>query len=263
MIQIDEALCIGCGACAKDCPGNAIRVEEGKAKYRKDCIHCGHCVAVCPTRAVAIPEYDMEDVEEYEKDSFAIAPENFLHAVKFRRSIRNFKEEPIGREKLERILDAGRYSPTAKNAQNCRFILLQKELEEFKQEVWAQMPTIVEQLKETVPAYARLFELFYRKYQRDPKDDTLFFNTTSFLVIASENPLDGGLAAANMENMAVAEGAGVLYSGYLMRVIENSPRLKEWLGIEDTPVSCCMLLGYPAVKYRRTAPRRAGKIEWR
>ena len=44
--------------------------------------------------------------------------------------------------------------------------------------------------------------------------------TTSFLVIASKNPLDGGLAAANIENMAVAEGAGALYSGYMMRVIE-------------------------------------------
>ena len=49
-------------------------------------------------------------------------------------------------------------------------------------------------------------ELFYLKHQKNPKDDTFFFNTTSFLVIASKNPLDGGLAAANIENMAVAEG---------------------------------------------------------
>ena len=82
-------------------------------------------------------------------------------------------------------------------------------------------------------------------------------------MIASKNPLDGGLAAANIENMAVAEGAGALYSGYMMRVIEASPVLKEWLCISELPVSCCMLLGYPAVSYKRTAPRKKGNIEWR
>lgn len=263
MVEINKELCIGCGSCVKDCAGRALKVEDGKAVYKKDCIHCGHCVAICPVNAVSIPEYDMEEVEEYDKDTFDIHPVNFLHTVKFRRSIRDFKPEPIEREKLERILNAGRYSATAKNTQGCRFILLKDRLEEFKELVWQEMPKIIETLKETLPDYARAFELFYLKHQKNPKDDTFFFNTTSFLVIATSNPWDGGLAAANIENMAVAEGAGVLYSGYMMRVINASPVLKEWLGIEDTPVSCCMLLGYPKVSYKRTAPRRKGNIDWR
>ena len=82
-------------------------------------------------------------------------------------------------------------------------------------------------------------------------------------MIAADNPLDGGLAAANIENMAVAEGAGVLYSGYLARIIEACPVLKEWLGIPDTPLVCCMLAGYPAVTYKRTAPRKEADIVWR
>lgn len=263
MVQIKKELCVGCGACAKDCPGHAIQIIEGKAEIRRDCIHCGHCVAICPVSAVSIPEYDMEEVEEYDENSFTVVPENFLHAVKFRRSIRNFKEQPIEKDKLKRILDAGRYTATAKNLQENHFILLQDELQEFKDLVWKEMPNILETLKVEAPEYARPFEYFYLKYQRNPKDDTFFFNTTSFLVIASRNPLDGGLAAANIENMAVAEGAGALYSGYMMRVIESSPVLKEWLGITGIPVSCCMLLGYPAVSYRRTAPRKKSEVVWR
>ena len=247
----------------KDCPGKALAIEEGKAVYKRECIHCGHCVAICPVNAVSIPEYDMEEVEEYKEETFTVAPENFLHAVKFRRSIRDFRPEPIEQEKMKRIINAGRYTATAKNRQACKFIVLREQLEEFKELVWKEMPSILEVLKETAPAYARAFELFYLKHQKNPKDDTFFFNTTSFLVIASKNPLDGGLAAANIENMAVAEGAGALYSGYMMRVIEASPVLKEWLGISELPVSCCMLLGYPAVSYKRTAPRRKGNIEWR
>lgn len=263
MVEIQKDLCIGCGACAKDCPGHAIKIEEGKAEIKRDCIHCGHCVAICPVNAVAIPEYDMEEVEEYDPDTFTISPENFLHAVKFRRSIRDFKEQPIEKEKLKRILDAGRYTATAKNLQECRFIVLQDELKEFKELMWKEMPNILAELKENAPDYARAFELFYLRHQKNPEQDTFFFNTTSFLVIASQNPLDGGLAAANIENMAVAEGAGVLYSGYMMRVIESSPVLKEWLGIAEIPVSCCMLLGYPAVTYKRTAPRKKSEVVWR
>ena len=129
--------------------------------------------------------------------------------------------------------------------------------------MWEEMPGIVAGLKETLPAYARLFEFFCLRRKRDPKDDPLFFNTTSFLVITAKDLLDGGLAAANIENMAVAEGAGVLYSGYLMRVIKASARLKEWLGItEEEQIACCMLMGYPAVSYRRTAPEeKADRVE--
>ena len=49
----------------------------------------------------------MEDVEAYDATTFTIAPENFLHAVKFRRSIRSYQDKPMEREKLARIVDAG------------------------------------------------------------------------------------------------------------------------------------------------------------
>ena len=263
MVQIEKDKCIGCGECVKDCPGSAIKLAEGKAEYIRDCIHCGHCVAICPVNAVSIPEYDMEDVEEYREESFNINPVNFLHAVKFRRSIRNFKPNLIEEEKVIRLLNAGRYTATAKNLQACTFVFIQDGLEEFKRLVWKEMPAIVEQLKESLPEYARAFGYFYKKWQKNPKDDTFFFNTPAFLVIASDNSLDAGLASANIENMAVAEGLGVLYSGYMMRVIGNSPVLKEWLGIGEKAVSSCMLMGYPAVSYKRTAPRKKADIIWK
>lgn len=263
MVNIDQELCIGCNACAADCPGNAIKVEDKKAQVVRSCIQCGHCVAICPVKAVSIPEYEMDDVEEYDADAFKVCPENFLHAVKFRRSIRNFKEMQIEKEKVVRVLDAGRYSATAKNMQDCTFIFVQEKLSEFKELVWKEMPGIIESLKESYPDYASAFQYFYRKWSRNPEDDTFFFNTPAFLVIASLNPLDGGIAAANIENMAVAEELGMLYSGYMMRVVESSQALKEWLGMGDKHASCCLLMGYPAVSYKRTAPRKSADIIWK
>lgn len=263
MVRIDQDICIGCGTCIRDCFNRALVLEDGRAKVTKPCIECGHCVALCPVRAVSIPEYDMEDIEEYDAETFSVNPENMLHAVKFRRSIRNYRPYQIEREKAEHILDAGRYSATAKNLQGCTFIFVQENLEEFKRLVWGEMPEILKMLEKTATAYARVFGGFYEKWKEDPKADNLFFNAPSFLMVASDNPLDGGLAAANIENVAVAEGLGALYSGYLMRIISARPALREWLGMGEKAATCCMLLGYPAVTYLRTAPRKKGDIIWK
>ena len=263
MIVIEKEKCIGCGLCVKDCPAGKLKLEEQKAVYTPGCIECGHCVAVCPRAAASIPEYDMADVEEYNEDEFSIDPEHFLRAVKFRRSIRSYREQPLEKENLEKILQAGRYTPTAKNSQSCRFIVLRDELEEFKTLLWEEIPELADRMKGEMPQYAMLFKFMYRSWKKDHDADQLFFNAPSCIMVVSENPLDGGLAAANMETMAVAEGAGVLYSGYLQRIIEASPKLKEWLGIPERHLTSCMLIGYPAVTYKRTAPRKKADIVWR
>ncbi len=44
--------CIACGACADQCPTEAI--TEGNGKYEIDkekCIDCGSCASVCPVEA--------------------------------------------------------------------------------------------------------------------------------------------------------------------------------------------------------------------
>lgn len=49
--KISDA-CISCGACAAECPVNAI--SEGDGQYVIDagaCIECGACAGVCPVSA--------------------------------------------------------------------------------------------------------------------------------------------------------------------------------------------------------------------
>ena len=65
MVIIDQELCVGCGACAKDCPGHAIRMEEGKAKVIRPCIQCGHCNSRCPFHVDQMAR--MKEIEQYFK----------------------------------------------------------------------------------------------------------------------------------------------------------------------------------------------------
>ena len=50
IINVDE--CLGCGACASECPVEAISEQDGKYVINADtCIDCGNCSNVCPVDA--------------------------------------------------------------------------------------------------------------------------------------------------------------------------------------------------------------------
>lgn len=263
MVQINVEKCIGCGLCAADCIALNIKVDEKKAVVKEECFKCGHCVAICPTGAVSIPEYDMEDVEEYDTESFSLNPEQVLHAVKFRRSIRSYKEKKIEKDQLEQILQAGRYTATAKNTQGCTFVFVQEELDKLKESVWGYIDYIAQTEGRKVSRDFLPFIAFNRRRKADPSDDYLFRNAPVVVYVATDCTIDAGLAAQNMENMAVSMGMGVLYNGFLARVTDINTELKQWLGLEGKQIQACMLLGYPDRIYKRTAPREIAKVIWK
>ena len=262
MVVIDEKKCIGCGLCAADCIAQNIVIEE-KAHVKQDCFQCGHCVAVCPKGAVSIPEYDMADVEEYDADSFTLQPEAVLHSIKFRRSIRNYKPEAVPEAVLRTLAEAGRYTATAKNSQSNGFVFVQKEMAELKDRVWQFIDDIAHKdIREIDKAFLP-YLVFNQRRKKDAGGDYLFRNAPMVLYVVSDSALDAGLAAQNMEMMGVSLGLGMLYNGYLARVSDANEELKQWLGIGDRTICACMLLGYPAVHYARTAPRKTVDVIWK
>jgi len=48
--------CIGCGKCTEVCPHGVFRMDEKKARIvDKDlCMECGACALNCPTEAIAV-----------------------------------------------------------------------------------------------------------------------------------------------------------------------------------------------------------------
>ncbi len=259
MVKVNIEKCIGCGLCAADCVGRAIQVEDGVAVVKNECIQCGHCVAICPVNAVSIPDYDMEDVEEYDKDSFELNPENVLHAIKFRRSVRDYKAQKLSNEEFKMLADAGRYTATAKNNQGCTFVFVQEELEHLVNSVYDYIDENAKNVGKTFPKEFLTYVAFSRNKKKHGVD-FLFRNAPAVLFITSDWPLDAGLAAQNIETMAVSMGMGALYNGYLARIVEENKELKAWLGIENQTIKACMLLGYPAKAYKRTAPRREANL---
>jgi nitroreductase len=238
----------------------SISLQQNKALCGDNCIRCGHCVAICPAEAISIPEYEMSEVEAIEPDRLISDIDKFIYTVKARRSIRDYVEKPVARQKLENLVQAGRYTATGSNTQGCRFVIVQDDLSSFRDLIWNG----VEAIKETPKGVPEQLMISLRGFigLRKLGTDFLFRNAPCVLFIAAHSAVDAGLAAQNAELAAIAQGLGVLYNGFLKTAANNNPAACEWLGIEDKPVQVCMLVGYPKVKYQRTAPRRAADVRW-
>lgn len=72
IIEINEALCTGCGDCIVGCAEGALQLVDGKAKVVKEqyCDGFGDCVGTCPTGALQIVEreaeaYDIDATREH------------------------------------------------------------------------------------------------------------------------------------------------------------------------------------------------------
>ncbi len=66
IIEIDEALCNGCGACLPNCPEGAIQIIDGKARLVGE--HCcdglGACLGTCPLGALQVVEREAAPYDE-------------------------------------------------------------------------------------------------------------------------------------------------------------------------------------------------------
>ena len=47
-----------------------------------------------------------------------------FEAIKLRRSVRAYKDKPVEKEKIQKLLEAARLAPSAKNRQEWRFIVV-------------------------------------------------------------------------------------------------------------------------------------------
>ena len=133
VFKVNKDICIGCGQCVKDCPTRTISMVDGKAEIDNSrCIKCGHCVAICPVAAVSTDDYNMDEVKPFDKESFAVDADNLLNFIKFRRSVRRFKNKEVEKEKIEKIEnDEMKYNVLPLNIQGNN----RQELKEFKKQL--------------------------------------------------------------------------------------------------------------------------------
>lgn len=271
MVKIDYDKCVVCESCIEDCFFKALSNKNSEIVVDKDkCRNCGHCIAICPQNAVECIDLDMNEVKEYNTEEFYIDDEKILNFIKFRRSTRRFTDEKIKREEIEKIIEAGRFTPTGGNSQGVSYIIVEDKLKEITKlglETLNRLGEDIlnrENIDQNLSRYAKNWTTGYKKYLENPNDDTyLFFNAKTIVLLASNSTVDAALAASNMELIANAMGIGVCFSGYFVRAVNSNKEIRDVLGIEeDEKIQVCMIMGYPDMEYFRTVPRNKAKIRF-
>lgn len=68
-LKIDPDKCIGCGICAKNCPTQNIKIENGKAVASSKCTMCYRCIDHCPKQAMTLLGKTLHEQPTYERNS--------------------------------------------------------------------------------------------------------------------------------------------------------------------------------------------------
>jgi nitroreductase/NAD-dependent dihydropyrimidine dehydrogenase PreA subunit len=255
-ITIDTEKCAGCGSCASVCTNHIISIKEGKARVRNNCLKCGHCYAICPQKAISLGDDETEEVSG--QPAFVDAAALRRH-LKLRRSIRRYKNIPVEKEKIEKILDAGRITPTASNAQNVRYIVIQDEINSIEDAVLKQYNA----LKKPALFLQRFIKLPYDVRRFVFKRGFLFHNAPCVILIISKSDINACLAAMSMELMAESLGLGTLYVGLFTIPAKWNRKLRKRLSIaKKEKIAVCLALGYSSVQFLRSAPRKKAEITW-
>lgn len=198
-----------------------------------------------------------------------VNPHNLLDMLRYRRSIRQFKSVPVEEEKLDLMLQAGRYTQTGGNSQAVRYVMIQNEKSRITEMALKGLLRFADEIERAPERYhprnqrfARLWRQYDKEFLKSGKtQDVLFYGSPVQILIIADNEINAGMAAQSLNLMAVAQGLGVLFCGFCQMGVQYSEELRQYLELlEGEQVYACMCIGYPSVDYFRTAQRDSVRV---
>lgn len=271
LIRVDPKTCTKCGLCAAVCPEEIITFQANDFPRSIEalepiCLTCGHCVAICPTGSLTHRDMPVEACPPVEK-RLQVTAARLEHLFRSHRSIREFKEKPVPREVVTRLIEMARYAPTGHNNQRVRWLVIDNRDEmERIESIGADW---VRQTVSNQPelASAMIMKRVLPRLERGKKE---FLRDAPALVIthAHKDDITAGvdcvIALTYFDLAAQSLGLGCCWGGWIYIMSKTYPPLKEALSLPENHVAYgCMMLGYPKLRYYRLPLRKPPRITWR
>ena len=270
LFSVDREKCNRDKICVEACGliemGKADLVPTLIADAEELCTNCGHCVAVCPTGALALRSMGPADCPQI-KEELLIGLEQADQFLRSRRSIRNYKEKPVERDKLSKLIQASSYAPSAHNARPVHLLVI-----EDRKEVRRLSGLVVDWMRLTIkeaPALAKTVHFDRGVALWDEGKDPICHNAPHLIIAhAAESArlarVDCILALAYAELIAPPLGLGTTWAGYVMTATSFYPPLTEALNLpEGHKCFGVIMVGYPKLKFVRMPLRNPPAVEWR
>lgn len=186
-------------------------------------------------------------------------------AIITRRSTRSYKPDAVERDKLEKIIEAGRFAPSGGNNQTNHFFVVQdkavlEKLAALAQEAFAKMevtPETYSSLKTSILLSKKGGYVFH-------------YNAPVLIIVANQKNYGNNLAdsAVAVENMMIAANAFDLGSCWINQIhwLTEDEKMLAYLrelGLkENERVFVSMALGYPkdGLPNRKPLPRKGNEV---
>jgi ferredoxin len=292
-IIFEEEKCNGCGLCVTVCKDYGLEIKNGKAVLSGGalfgCIACGHCMAICPNGAIKIKgrELSEADLTELPDKSKCASYESLTNLFLRRRSIREFKDIPVEKEVIEKIISAASTAPMGLPPSDVNVLVIngKKEVRKFAEDFCV----LLERMKWFfTPGFIKIFgrfmmgkkerELFYDfiipcvdAYIREMKKGfnivnydapaMLYFYGTEYC-----DPADPIIAATYAMTAAESLGLGTCMLGAMHPMFQSGKpaekfRLEQGIHSKSRE-GVFLILGYPAVKYNKGVRRTFASVEY-
>lgn len=308
-VSAEPKRCLGCGL---NEPNFA-----GVQYFGKICIACHDCQAVCPQEALVFPHfYNVEEGRFAYDFDYPEVGQGFPNPLQLdkpvplseigdkltgvekvlysRRSVRVYKDQPVPKELISRVIEAGRFAPSAGNCQGWKFVVV----------------TDRKLLQDLSDSSLKFLAIFTKLYQGRGLGRTMLKKALAFIkpnsidqrpmaaiqgslaprfgegmahcmfhapvaifllkhsLHISEPELGMGILGQNMVLAAHSLGLGTCYVGFVANALNLDPITKMKFGKKlglawpYSSVSIVITLGYPAVQVDKPVDREFPKVNW-
>lgn len=280
-IEKQDDKCNKCLLCIQDCVSGVWRLVNGDPTPLNPelCNRCSHCISACPCDAISHDGLKTDQIRKVNRKN--INQEIFREVILSRRSIRQYKNEPVPREVIEQVLDLARYAPTASNDQNVGYIVVTDKglIEETAEKIFGFARRLHTKTKSGLGKvvlgmtglsnnrYIKVMD-FAKQQHSETGRDFILYNAPALILIhgptrarfASENC---NIAATTIVNYVHALGLGTCVIGIVTLALRHSGSLRKKLAVpKNRRVYASLVMGYPAYRHANTVSRKKPEIHW-
>jgi len=271
LISVKEEKCTGCGACVDECPMKILVMKTDpsipapvKGAWAL-CIDCGHCVAVCPHGALSHRLMAAEDCPPVAKD-IPLGPESAEQFLRSRRSIRCYREKPVEKDKIEKLIDIARYAPSGHNSQPLGWTVVYEtgRLREYASHVIDWMKYLIREMPEMAKSMHMDMVVAGWEFGMDP-----ICRGAPHLVIChadaanSMAPTAAIIALSYLDLAAPSLGVGACWAGFFDAAMKFWPPLQTAMGLPSGHAGLgSLMLGTPRYRFHRLPLRKEPVVSW-